>query len=381
MAARAIRIIIEGATGRLGGTQHLRSLLAIRSEGGLLLHNGDRLLPEPLLLGRNPDKLACLAAPDGLVWSTDRDACLADASNAIYFDATATAGRFDRAQAAIAAHKHVYLEKPTAETLDQALALARTAERAGVKHGVVQDKLFLPGPHKLAKVRASGFFGAILSTQLDFGWWVFDGELYPAQRPSWNYKKREGGGLVLDMFPHWRYIVERLVGEIIGVSCRLATQIPRRRDEDGKTYDVDVEDTAFATFEVTGGALVHVTSSWCTRVKRDDMMTLQIDGTDGSAVCGIHRCYLQPLAATPKPLFNIEAARTEQFDDQWQEVPDVDTYPNPYRVGWELFLRHVVEDAPFLYTLLEGAKGVQLAEACYRSNAERRWIELEPLTL
>jgi predicted dehydrogenase len=381
MAARAIRIIVEGATGRLGGTQHLRSLLAVRSEGGLPLRNGDCLLPEPLLLGRNPDKLARLAAPDGLTWSTDRDACLADSSNAIYFDATVTAGRFDRAQAAIAARKHLYLEKPTAETLDQALALACAAQRAGLKHGVVQDKLFLPGLYKLAKVRGSGFFGRILSAQLNFGWWVFDGELYPAQRPSWNYKKREGGGLVLDMFPHWRYIVDRLVGEITGVSCRLATQIPQRRDEDGSLYDVDVEDTAFAMFELAGGALVHVTSSWCTRVKRDDMMTLQIDGTDGSAVCGIHRCYLQPLAATPKPLFNIEAARTEQFDDQWQEVPDVDTYPNPYRAGWELFLRHVVEDATFPYTLLEGAKGVQLADACYRSDAERRWIELEPLTL
>jgi predicted dehydrogenase len=381
MAARAIRIIVEGATGRLGGTQHLRSLLAVRSEGGLPLRNGDCLLPEPLLLGRNPDKLARLAAPDGLTWSTDRDACLADSSNAIYFDATVTAGRFDRAQAAIAARKHLYLEKPTAETLDQALALARAAQRAGLKHGVVQDKLFLPGLYKLAKVRGAGFFGRILSAQLNFGWWVFDGELYPAQRPSWNYKKREGGGLVLDMFPHWRYIVDRLVGEITGVSCRLATQIPQRRDEDGSLYDVDVEDTAFAMFELAGGALVHVTSSWCTRVKRDDMMTLQIDGTDGSAVCGIHRCYLQPLAATPKPLFNIEAARTEQFDDQWQEVPDVDTYPNPYRAGWELFLRHVVEDATFPYTLLEGAKGVQLADACYRSDAERRWIELEPLTL
>jgi predicted dehydrogenase len=380
MPRRTIRIVVEGATGRLGGTQHLRSLLAIRGEGGLPLRSGDRLVPEPILLGRSAEKLAGMAAPDGLAWSTDRDACLADASTQIYFDAAATAGRVDRAQAAIAAGKHVYLEKPTAETFEQALALARAAERARVKHGVVQDKIFLPGPHKLAKLRASGFFGKILSAQLGFGWWIFDGESHPAQRPSWNYKKREGGGLVLDMFPHWRYIVDRLIGDITGVSCRLATQIPRRRDEAGKLYDVDVEDTALAIFELAGGALVHVASSWCTRVKRDDMMTLQIDGTDGSAVCGIHRCYLQPLAATPKPSFNIETPRTEDFDAQWQEVPDTDGYRNPYRVGWELFLRHVSEGAPFPYTLLEGAKGVQLADACYRSNAERRWIELDRLT-
>jgi predicted dehydrogenase len=381
MATRTIRIVVDGATGRLGRTQHLRSLLAIRREGGLPLRNGDRLVPEPILLGRNPEKLAGMAAADRLAWSTDRGACLADATAQIYFDATATAGRIERAQSAIDAGKHVYLEKPTAETLPQALALARAAHAAGMKHGVVQDKIFLPGLHKLAKLRASGFFGKILSAQLDFGWWVFDGELYPAQRPSWNYKKREGGGLVLDMFPHWRYIVDRLVGDINGVSCRLATQIPRRRDEVGKLYDVDVEDTALAIFELAGGPLVHVTSSWCTRVKRDDVMTLQIDGTDGSAVCGIHRCYLQPLAATPKPQFNIEVRRTENFDDQWQEVPDTDSYQNPYRIGWELFLRHVIEDAPFPYTLLEGAKGVQLADACYRSNAGKRWIELEQLTL
>jgi predicted dehydrogenase len=381
MATRTIRIVVDGATGRLGGTQHLRSLLAIRAEGGLPLRNGDRLVPEPILLGRNAEKLAGMAVPDNLAWSTDRDACLADTATQIYFDATSTAGRIGRAKAAVAAGKHIYLEKPIAETLDDALALARAADRAGVKHGTVQDKIFLPGLHKLAKLRGSGFFGKILSAQLDFGWWVFDGEHQPAQRPSWNYKKREGGGLVLDMFPHWRYIVDRLIGDITGVSCRLATQIPRRRDEAGKLYDVDVEDTALAIFELSGGALVHVTSSWCTRVKRDDMMMLQIDGTDGSAVCGLHRCYVQPLAATPKPLFNIETPRSENFDDQWQEVPDTDGYRNPYREGWELFLRHVGEDAPFPYTLLEGAKGVQLADACYRSHAEKRWIELDQLTL
>jgi predicted dehydrogenase len=376
-----INIIIEGATGRLGGNQHLRALLDIRREGGLPLRGGARLMPEPLLLGRNPDKLSALAAAHGLSWSTDRAACFADGRNSIYFDVSATAGRVARAKAAIADGKHVYLEKPIAESLEDALSLCREAERAGVKHGVVQDKLFLPGLRKLRRVRDSGFLGTILSAKLEFGWWIFDGELTPAQRSSWNYRKRDGGGLVLDMFPHWRYIVDHLVGQIASVSCRIATQIPQRRDEQGRRYDVDVEDAALATFELAGGALVQVTSSWATRVKRDDMFTLQVDGTQGSAVCGLHRCQVQSLATTPKPLWNIDADRKERFDDQWQEVPDVESYTNSYRAGWELFLRHVVEGSAFPSPLIEGAKGIQLADACYRSDAERRWIELSPLSL
>lgn len=380
MSINKLNIIFEGATGRLGGNQHLRALLEIRREGGLPLRDGSRLIPEPLLLGRNPDKLAALAGAHGLSWSTERDACLADSKNEVYFDASATAGRTTRARAAIAAGKHVYLEKPIAESLEDALALVREAQRAGIKHGVVQDKLFLPGLHKLRRVRDSGFLGKVLSAKLDFGWWVFDGQLTPAQRSSWNYRKRDGGGLVLDMFPHWRYIIDHLVGEISSVSCRVTTQVPRRWDEKGESYEVDVEDTAIATFELAGGALVDVTSSWATRVKRDDMMTLQVDGTHGSAVCGLHRCHVQSLATTPKPQWNIEAERKEDFDDQWQEVPDVDAYKNSYRAGWELFLRHVAEGAHFPSSLLEGVKGIQLVDACYRSHAQRRWIDLPPLS-
>lgn len=379
MATEKINIIVEGATGRLGGNQHLRSLLDIRREGGLPLRNGGRLVPELLVLGRDADKLSALAAAHGLAWSTDRDACLADAQNSIYFDVSATAGRIERARKAIAAGKHVYLEKPIAESLEDALALVRHAERSGVRHGVVQDKLFLPGLHKLRQVRDSGFLGKVLSAKLDFGWWIFDGELTPAQRSSWNYRKRDGGGLVLDMFPHWRYIVDHLIGAIGSVSCRVTTEVPQRRDERGDRYEVDVEDTAFATFQLHGGALVQVSSSWATRVRRDDMLTIQVDGTHGSAVCGLHRCYVQSVATTPKPHWNIEAERKESFDDQWQEVPDVDAYKNSYRAGWELFLRHVVEGSPFPSPLIEGAKGIQLVDACYRSHAERRWVDLPPL--
>ena len=382
MTARAIGIVIEGATGRLGSTQHLRSLMAIRGEGGLALANGDRLVPVPVLLGRNPERLGALAeAQGGLKWSTDRDTILADRDIAIYFDASATGGRPERAGTAIEAGKHVYLEKPVAETLPAALSLARRAQRAGLKHGVVQDKLFLPGLRKLKKLYDTHFFGRVLSVRLDFGWWVFDGELYPAQRPSWNYRKETGGGLVLDMFAHWRYIFDRLLGEIKAVSCRHMTAIPKRRDENGKGYEVDVEDSAFAIFELTGGVPAQVSSSWASRVRRDDLLQIQVDGTLGSAVCGLHRCFVQPLVATPKPFFDPERPQPMVFDEQWQELPDVEPMRNGYRAGWEMFLRHVAEDAPFSSPLLEGAKSVQLAEACHQSNRERRWIDLPELTL
>ena len=382
MAERDIGILLEGATGRLGTTQHLRALLAIREEGGLLLENGGRLVPRPLLLGRDPEKLARLAqASGGLQWTLDRDAALADRGIEIYFDASATGGRPQRALAAIGAGKHVLLEKPVAGTLDEALALARAVDGKGLNGGVIQDKLFLPGLLKLERLYAGGFFGRVLSVRLDFGWWVFDGDPYPAQRPSWNYRKAAGGGLILDMFAHWRYIFDRLLGPVRAVSCRSATLVPRRRDERGAVYPVDVEDTAFALFELEGGVPALVTSSWATRVKRGDLLQIQVDGTLGSAVAGLHRCSIQPLLATPKPFFDPERPQSMNFDAQWQEMPDILPFRNSYRACWEGFLRHVAEAAPFPAPLIEGAKGVQLAEACRQSHDERRWVDLPELRL
>jgi predicted dehydrogenase len=382
MSNRTLGIAVDGATGRLGTTQHLRALLEMRREGGLPLATGDRLMPEPVLLGRDPAKLAALAEKSGgLRWSTDRDTCLADPAIDIYFDASATGGRPDRARAAFAAGKHVYLEKPIAANLDDALSLARAADRAGRKGGVVQDKLFLPGLKKLRKLYEAKFFGRVLSVRLDFGWWVFDGDLFAAQRPSWNYRKATGGGLVLDMFAHWRYIFDRLLGPIEAVSCRHATAQKRRIDEAGRPYEVDVEDHAFAMFELEGGIPAQIASSWANRVKRDDLLQIQVDGTAGSAVAGLHRCFIQPATATPKPFFSPEIPQAMVFDEQWQEMPDVDPFENGYRAGWELFLRHVADDAPFPAPLIEGAKSVQLAEACYQSHRERRWVDLPKLQL
>jgi predicted dehydrogenase len=382
MADRRLGLIMHGATGRIGTNQHLRAILAIRGEGGLSLASGERLVPDPVLVGRDAQKLAAHAAAHGIArWTTDLDAALGDDGNAVFFDCAATGFRPPLVRRALEAGKHVYVEKPTAPTLDEALELARLAARAGVRNGVVQDKLFLPGLQKLRMVRESGFFGRVLSVRLDFGYWIFDGEVQPAQRSSWNYRKREGGGLVLDMYAHWRYVLDRLIAPVTRVSCLTATHVPRRRDERGEPYDVDVEDAAYAVMELEGGIVATVTSSWCTRVRRDDLMTIQVDGTQGSAVAGLHHCRTQALANTPKPHWNTDAPQPMNFFAQWQDVPDNTMYQNPFRSCWEGFLRHVAEDAPFVPTLLEGAKAVQLAELCYRSSREGRALDVPPLRL
>jgi predicted dehydrogenase len=383
MAERRIGIILNGATGRMGTSQHLgRALLALRAEGGLPLANGDRLIPDPILAGRDAAKLKALAQAHGIArWTTDLDAALSERGDAIFFDCAATGTRPALVKRAIAAKKHVYVEKPTAPTLDEALELARLATRAGLKHGVIQDKLFLPGLQKLKLLTDGGFFGRILSVRLDFGYWIFDGELQPGQRASWNYQRRKGGGLVLDMYSHWRYILDRLIAPARRISALVKTHIPRRRDESGAAYDVDVEDGAYAVLELEGGIAATVTSSWATRVHRHDLMTVQVDGTLGSAVAGLHHCRIQPLVATPKPRWNADAPEAANYLAQWQDVPDTAVYPSSFRRCWELFLRHVAEDAPFIPTLLEGAKGVQLAEAAYRSSQERRWVDLPELKL
>jgi predicted dehydrogenase len=380
-AARRIGIVMFGVTGRMGTHQHLeRSIAEIRGEDGLRLDDGRRLLPDPILVGRNEEKLRELAAKYGIErWSIDLDSALSDPRYEIFFDASATNVRVGVVKRAIAAGKHIYCEKPTATNLADALALYRLARARGVKHGVVQDKLWLPGLRKLKRLIDSGFFGRIFAVKGEFGYWVFEGDWQPAQRPSWNYRKEEGGGYILDMFAHWRYVLEGLFGAVKAVSCRGATQVPTRVDEQGKSYATTADDAAYATFELDHGILAHINGSWCTRVRRDDLLTFQVDGTLGSAVAGLRRCYIQPRAATPKPVWNPDIPQTIDFFAGWQEVPDNDAYANAFRAQWELFLRHVVEGGPFPWDLFAGAKGVQLGELARQSWAERRWVDIPEL--
>jgi predicted dehydrogenase len=381
MAEIRIGVIINGATGRMGTTQHMANLLDIAKEGGLPLRNSDRLIPELLLVGRDRERLAALAvAHGGLRWTTSLDEAFTGPDK-IFMDCSATGGRPERVRGAIAAGKHIHIEKPIAPTTEEAMELARLADRAGLKHGVIQDKLFLPGFAKLMFVRNAGFFGRILSIKIDAGSWIFDGTTQECQRPSWNYKKAEGGGLALDMMAHWRYMIDRLVAPITGVSALTATAIPERVDEAGNRYTVDAEDTSYALLRIKGGAVGIITNSWASRPRRDDTMVVQIDGTHGSAVAGRFRCHTQSAVNTPEAF--TRAARPGGMDlyENWQEVPDTLPTKNPFRQCWEAFLRHVAEDAPYLPTLVEGAKAVQLADLAYRSVAERRWLDVPELKL
>jgi predicted dehydrogenase len=381
MSERRLGIIMNGVTGRMGTNQHLiRSVLALRAEGGVRLKDGVRVVPEPVLVGRDQAKLEQLARTHGLARvATDLGRALAERGDAVYFDAVTTERRKANIEQAIAAGKHIYTEKPTAISTADALALYRQAKKAGIKHGVVQDKLFLPGLVKLRRLKEAGFFGRILSVKGDFGYWVFPGDGLPAQRPSWNYRKSAGGGIILDMLCHWRYVLDNLFAEVRAVSCRGAVLVGRRWDERGEPYAADAEDAAFATFELEGGVIAQINSSWQTRVRRDDLVTFQVDGSDGSAIAGLTRCWIQPRAATPKPVWNPDERRRDDFFADWQEVPDTEAYPNGFKAQWELFIRHVMEDGPFAWDLLAGAKGVQLAELGYKSWAERRWIDVPGL--
>ena len=381
MAEKRIGIIMHGVTGRMGYNQHLvRSILAIRDQGGIALSNGDRLVVDPIIVGRDADKIERLAKKHNIArWGTDLDAALANPDDTIFFDAGTTLMRAGLLEKALAAGKHVYCEKPTSDDLEVAVNLAKTARASGLKHGVVQDKLFLPGLMKLKMLRDSGFFGDILSVRGEFGYWVFEGDWQKAQRPSWNYRKNDGGGIILDMLCHWRYVLDNLFGEVKAVSCLGATHIPERVDENGKRFKCDTDDAAYATFELEGGVVAQINSSWTTRVRRDDLVTFHVDGTKGSAVAGLHKCWTQHRVNTPKPVWNPDQPQTMNFFNDWEEVPDNWPADNGFKVQWEMFLRHVVEDAPWEYGLEAGAKGVQLAELGLQSWAERRWLDVPKL--
>ncbi len=383
MSTRRLGIIMHGVTGRMGMNQHLiRSILAIRAQGGVVLSDGTRVMPDPILVGRNGEKIRRLAEQHSVErWTDDLDRALADPKDELFFDAGTTQMRPTLLERAMRAGKHVYCEKPIATNLEEALKVVRLARELGLKNGTVQDKLFLPGLQKMRMLKESGFFGRLLSVRGEFGYWVFEGDWQPAQRPSWNYKAEEGGGIILDMLCHWRYVLDNLFCEVRSVSCLGATHIPERWDEQGRRYDATADDAAYATFQLEGGVIAQMNSSWTTRVHRDDLVTFHADGTHGSAVAGLHDCVIQPRVATPRPVWNPDQRQTLDFYDTWATVPDNQPFDNGFKAQWEMFIRHLCEDAPYRYTLMEGAKGVQLVEAALESWKERRWIDVPALSV
>ncbi|MET7471671.1 Gfo/Idh/MocA family protein [Micromonospora sp. NPDC005686] len=381
MERTSVGIILNGVTGRMGYRQHLvRSLLAIREQGGVPARDGSRIWPELTLVGRDENRLAEIAERHGLsAYTTDLDAALADDSHRIYFDAQVTAAREKAIRAAIEAGKHVYTEKPLAEGFLASLELARLAAAKGVRNGVVQDKLFLPGLRKLKRLVDGGFFGRILSVRGEFGYWVFEGDWQAAQRPSWNYRAEDGGGITLDMFPHWHYVLEQIIAPVTAVTAVTATHIPERVDEAGTGYRATADDAAYGIFELAGGIVAQINSSWAVRVHRDELVEFQVDGTHGSAVAGLRDCRIQHRGSTPMPVWNPDLPVTEPYRAQWQTVPDNGEHDNAFKVQWESFLRHVVDDEPFPWDFLAGARGVQLAEAGLRSAREGRRVTIEEI--
>ena len=381
--SQRLGIIMHGVTGRMGMNQHLiRSILAIRKQGGVKLKDGSRVMPDPILIGRNAEKIEALAKAHGVErFGADLNVALANKDDTIFFDAGTTQMRPGLLEQAIKAGKHIYCEKPIATDLPQALKACKLAKESGLKNGVVQDKLFLPGLLKLQALREAGFFGRMLAVRGEFGYWVFEGEDQPAQRPSWNYRAEDGGGMILDMVCHWRYVLDNLFGEVKAVSCRGARHIPERWDEDGKKYKATADDAAYATFELEGDVIAHINMSWAVRVYRDDLVTFQVDGVNGSAVAGLSDCVMQSRKMTPRPVWNPDEKQTHDFYADWQPVPDKQVYDNGFKTQWEMFIRHVVEDAPYKYTLIEGAKGVQLVENALQSWKERRWVDVPKLSV
>jgi predicted dehydrogenase len=381
MSRRSIGIVLNGVTGRMGYRQHLvRSILAIREDGGLPLPDGTVLWPEPVLVGRNERKLADIAERHGLTdWTTDMHAALARDDVEIYFDALTTQRREKAIKAAIEAGKHIYTEKPLAMDVAGALDLTRAAEAAGVRTGVVADKIFLPGLRKLKRLVDGGFFGRVLSVRAEFGYWVFEGDWQPAQRPSWNYRAEDGGGVALDMFPHWHYVLEHLFGPVRAVQATIATHIPKRWDENGEEYTATADDAAYAIFELDGGVIAQFNSSWCVRVFRDELVEFQVDGTHGSAVAGLRRCRAQSRTATPKPVWDPDAPPNVDARGDWSEVPDNEHFDNGFRVQWERFLRHVYADEPFPWDFAAAARGVQLAELGLQAAREGRRVQIPEL--
>ncbi len=384
MKTHTVGIIMNGVTGRMGKNQHLlRSICEIIKQGGVHVSPTERIMPDPILVGRNEIKLKELAAESGVEkWTTDLDSVMSDPAYPVYFDAQTTLRRADAVKAAASAGKHVYCEKPTAVDTKTAVELHNFCVEKGVKSGVVQDKLWLPGLVKLKRAIENGFLGRIFAVTGEFGYWVFEGDTVPAQRPSWNYRKEDGGGMIIDMLCHWRYVLDNLFGPVKTVNCRGATHIPERVDELGKKYKATADDAAYSMFEIEGPdgeIIVNFNSSWVTRVRRDDLLTLHVDGEKGSAVVTLRDCYIQHYSNTPKPIWNPDIEQPVDFFEDWSKVPEQEVYDNAFKVQWELYLKHVVLDEPFRWTLLEGAKGVQLAELGIKSWDERKWIDVEDL--
>ena len=371
---KTIGIAMNGITGRIG-QKHLAAISAIQKKGGVLLADGQRIYPEPILLGRDQTKLESLGQEFGFSQqSTNLAAALLDQSTSIYFDALVPLERPANIRQALLAGKHVYAEKPLAITYEAAHELAQLAQNLGLRHGLVQNLLFQPGPQKLEQLVRNGFFGRILNARIDFGYWVFEGDWQTAQRPAWNYQRESGGGISVDMFPHWNGLLENLFGPIRAISHLAKTHIPQRFDQQ-QPYQATADDAAYSLLELESGMTVQISASWTTRVYHDDFLSIQIDGTHGSATAGYRTCKVQHRVQTPLSSAMISASPPQT---DWQELPELLKVSEPFQAQWEYFLRAVMSNEPFPWDFFAAARGLQLAKTALQSNLERRWLTINP---
>ena len=374
---------MNGVTGRMGYRQHLvRSVLAIRDEGGIELPDGSRLQVEPVLIGRRMDKLARAGrAPRGRRLHHRPRRRAGRRHGHVYFDSQITGERKKAILKAVAAGKHVFTEKPIAESVEEGQELVDAAREAGIIDGVVHDKLYLPGLLKLKRLVDAGFFGEILSVRGEFGYWVFEGDIVPAQRPSWNYRAEDGGGMVLDMFCHWNYVLENLFGRVRSVTAKAVTHIPQRWDEQGRPYQATADDAAYGIFELEGGIIAQINSSWAVRVDRASWWSSRSTAPTGrpwrgcSAAACSTGCRRRSRSGTPT------CPTDQDFRSQWDDVPDNEVFRNGFRAQWERYLLDVHAGRPHLYDFAAGVRGLQLVEAGLRSSAEGRTIQLQELAV
>ena len=279
----------------------------------------------------------------------------------ILFDAAATKQRVSTLTKAIAAGKHIYSEKPVALSVADGMALLTAARARNLKHGAVEDKIFLPGLQKLSAARRAEILRP--RHRLSPRFRLVGVRRIRAQKPAAKLElpakrcRRSHHGYVSALALRRS---KAFSARSVGLWHATATAIPQRADESGTRYDVDVDDTSLTLAELENGAVGTIACSWATRVRRDDLLTFQIDGTSGSAVAGLHRCWAQSAGDTPE-VRHINPMVDIGFDYRrdWKEVPGLAAYANPYRVGWDRFLKHIVTGEPLASDLSAGIRDVQ----------------------
>ena len=384
MATKRLGIIMHGVTGRMGYNQHLvRSICAIRDAGRRRAceRRPRDARSDPGRPQRGEARRDRRSGTASRATTTDLDAALANTDDTVFFDAGSTQMRADLLSKAIDAGKDVYCEKPIADTLADAIKVAKLARSRGIKNGVVQDKLFLPGLRKMKLLKDAGFFGRMLSVRGEFGYWVFEGDLQPIQRPSWNYRKADGGGIILDMLCHWRYVLDNLFGEVKAVSCLGVTHIPRAHRRSGQALHGRCRRCRLCDVRARGrrdraDQLVLVRA-------REARRSRHLPGRRHARLGGRRPHALLHPASREHAASGLESGRAA--DDELQRAvggsAGHQAYDNGFKLQWEDFIRHVVRGSALdVRSARKASRACSSPSSGCKSWAERRWLDVPDLS-